>query len=82
MLCIRWGVSVTGTKFGSDGFDSDGFGPDGRFSAPWVEVALMEDGSETADEIRALTPFGSIQSKTTAPARRSVVASIAKKAVR
>jgi hypothetical protein len=82
MLCIRWGVKVTGTRLGSDGFDSDGFVPDGGVSAAWGEVVLVEGWSEAADEIRALTPFGSIQSKTTAPARRSVVASITKKAVR
>jgi hypothetical protein len=68
---------VTGTKLGSDGFD-----PDGGVSTPWGELALAEGYSEAADEISSLTPFGSIQSKTTAPARRSVVVSIAKKAVR
>jgi hypothetical protein len=77
MLCIRWGVSVTGTKLGSDGF-----GVDDGVSPPWGEVALVEGCSEDVDEIHARTPLGSIQSKTTAPARRMVVASITKKAVR
>ena len=68
---------MTGTKLGSDGFD-----PDGGVSAPWGALGLTKGCSEDADEIRALTPFGSNQSKPTAPARRIVVASITKKAVR
>jgi hypothetical protein len=78
MLCIRWGLNSTGAKLGSEVCVS--------LLGGILELALPEVisgiGSEVGFEIRALTHCGSSQSKTTAPARRIVVVSIAKKADR
>jgi len=71
-----------GTKLGSVGLGPDGFGRDVAVSPLGAETALAEVWFEKADEIFALTPCGSSQSKTTAAARRIVLPRVTKKAVR